>query len=162
MERSSLHTHYGYKYYSTSPLKINIRKWEGGGGGPQLLISKITRSVLAYPVPHTQKNAMLIFITSQLYFEYRGIYYTNTISNQITGMYWPLYKSTLSQQVPLTYVTNGIQEFVECCRKRLAHFDLRPNNMLFHELQSYYIFVFLFFCCCYKLFGLFVNINQAY
>ena len=30
-----------------------------------------------------------IFITSHLHFEYLGIYYTNTISNQTTGMYWP-------------------------------------------------------------------------
>ena len=32
---------------------------------------------------------MLIFITSHLSFEYHGIYYTNTVSNQIAEMYWP-------------------------------------------------------------------------
>ena len=32
---------------------------------------------------------MLSFIASYLSFEYHGIYYTNTTSNQITGNYWP-------------------------------------------------------------------------
>ena len=44
---------------------------------------------------------MFIFITSHLSFEYHGTYYTNTGSNQITGMYWPhtksLYHNKLSQ-----------------------------------------------------------------
>ena len=31
----------------------------------------------------------LFFISSHQSFEYRGIYYTNTISNQITGICWP-------------------------------------------------------------------------
>ena len=48
--------------------------------GVELLISEITGSDLDYPV-HT-KN-MLIFITSYPSFEYHGIYFPNTGSNQI-------------------------------------------------------------------------------
>ena len=40
----------------------------------------------------------LIFITSHLSFEYYGIYYSNTISDHITGILLATYKSTLSQQ----------------------------------------------------------------
>ena len=43
-----------------------------------MLLSEIIGNVLAYPV------VMLIFMTSHLSFEYHGIYYTNTGSNQIT------------------------------------------------------------------------------
>ena len=69
---------------------------------------------------------MFIFITSHLSFEYHGNYYKNTIANQITGIYWPHTKSTLSQQI-LSHVTNGIQDFVKCCIKSWVHLDLQPN-----------------------------------
>ena len=36
---------------------------------------------------------------------------------------------------PLTYVTNGIQDFVKCYIKSWVHLDLRPDNMLFGGLQ---------------------------
>ena len=36
---------------------------------------------------------MLIVITSHLSFEYHDIYYTNTLSNQIMGIYWPRTKA---------------------------------------------------------------------
>ena len=36
---------------------------------------------------------------------------------------------------PLTYVTNGIQDFVKCCMKSWVNRDLRPDNMLFGGLQ---------------------------
>ena len=47
-------------------------------------------------------NYMLIFITSHLSFEYRGIYYTNTGSNQITGNYWP-HTKTLYDNKPMAF-----------------------------------------------------------
>ena len=48
------------------------------GGGVELLISEIQESCT--------KNAMLVFITSHLSFEYHDINYTNTTSNQTTRM----------------------------------------------------------------------------
>ena len=36
---------------------------------------------------------------------------------------------------PLTYVTNGIQDFVKCCIKSWVHLDLRPDITLFDGLQ---------------------------
>ena len=57
-----------------------------------LLISEMAGSILAYPV--RTKNVMLIFLIYQLPFEYYDIYYTNTGSDQITGIYWP-HKTTL-------------------------------------------------------------------
>ena len=36
---------------------------------------------------------------------------------------------------PLTYITNGIQDFVKCCIKIRLHLDLRPKKMLFGRLQ---------------------------
>ena len=74
--------------------------------------------VASLPTQFHKTKIMLIFITSHLSFEYHGINYTNATSNHIK----------------LTYVTNGIQEFVKCI-KRWAHLDLRPNNMLFGCLQ---------------------------
>ena len=46
------------------------------------------------PTQFRIKNVILIFITSHQSFEYHGIYYTNTTSNLITGIYW-LHKTTL-------------------------------------------------------------------
>ena len=80
-----------------------------GGGVVELLISEITRSVLDYPVPHKKYHSPPI--------EYHGIYYTNTISNEITGIYSP-HKTTLYMTTrPLTYVTNDIQDLAKCCIK---------------------------------------------
>ena len=84
----------------------------GGGGGCWAFHFWITGSVLAFPVLH--KNCHFFFITYNLPFEYHGIYYTNTISNQIT---------------------NGIQDFVKCCIRSWVQFDLRPDNIIFGELQ---------------------------
>ena len=70
-----------------------------------------------------------IFITSRLSFKYHGNHYTHTISNQITGLYWPHNKAFLS------HVTNGIQDFVKCCIKSWVHLNLQPQNMLFGGLQ---------------------------
>ena len=36
---------------------------------------------------------------------------------------------------PLTYITNGIQDFVKCCIKCWVHLDIGPDNMLFGGLQ---------------------------
>ena len=38
----------------------------------------------------------------------------------------------------LTYITNGIQDFVKSCIKRCVHLDLRPDTMLFGGLQPAY------------------------
>ena len=57
------------------------------GGVGEMLISEIEESIFDYPVSHSQ-NVKLIYITYNLSFEYRGICYTNTTSNQITGMCW--------------------------------------------------------------------------
>ena len=64
-----------------------------------------------------------------LYFKCHGIYYTNPA--QIIGHIKRHFMTTR----PLTYVTNGIQEFVKCYIKRWVHLDLQPNNMLFVRLQ---------------------------
>ena len=103
MECFNLHTHHGYKHYSTSPLKQITEN-----GGTELLISE--EASLTTLVPHTKCHAsfyrfsscFLIWNTirltpnSQFIFvlgccptiirsiQYHGIYYTNTISNQIT------------------------------------------------------------------------------
>ena len=37
---------------------------------------------------------------------------------------------------PLTYVTNGIQDFVKCYIKSWVHRDLRPENKQFGGLQA--------------------------
>ena len=55
-----------------------------GGEGVEMLISEITESILDYSVQ--KKNVMLIFNTCYLSFKYLGIYYTNTGSDQITGI----------------------------------------------------------------------------
>ena len=59
--------------------EINHRKWE-----VELLISDIT--VLDYIVPPEKCS---LFLSLPTYLKHHGIYYTNTISNQITGIYWP-------------------------------------------------------------------------
>ena len=82
---------------TTSHLWINHRMGVGGwrvGGCGELLISEITESVTHFPVPHQTKQFFFFFITSHLSFEYHGIYYTNTISTQITANYWS-HKTTL-------------------------------------------------------------------
>ena len=53
-------------------------------GGFELLISEITESVLDYPVPHKTNVTLMLSLPT-----YHGIYYTKTISNQITRIYWP-------------------------------------------------------------------------
>ena len=83
-----------------------------------------TGSVLDYHVLY--KKCLLVFIVSNLSFEYRGMYYTYTISNQITGIYWPGKKHFITSS--LIYVTNGILDFVKCCIKCLL--DLRPDNTI--------------------------------
>ena len=44
-------------------------------------------------------------------------------------------KQHLMTTSPLTYVTNGIQAFVKCCIKSWVHLNLRPENMLFGQMQ---------------------------
>ena len=87
----SIYTHHGYKYYMASPL-INHRTREFSCSFQRKQEVSLTTQV------HT-KNAMFIFITYHLSFEYHGIYYTNTISNQITGNYRP-HKTTLYNNKP--------------------------------------------------------------
>ena len=36
----------------------------------------------------------------------------------------------------LTYVTNGIQDFVKCCMKSWLHIDLQLNNILFEGFKG--------------------------
>ena len=79
-----------------------MRKWED-----ELFTSEITGSVLAYPAPH--KNKYHAYFYHFPAFEYHGIYYTNTISNQ----------STVSQQ-GLSHVTNDIQEFAKMLHQTLG------------------------------------------
>ena len=76
---------------------------------------------------------MPIFIISHLSFEYH-IYYIMTISNQITGIYCHIQNHFMTTW-PITYITNGIQDFVKSCIKRCVHLDLRPDNMLLGGLQ---------------------------
>ena len=40
---------------------------------------------------------------------------------------------------PLTYFTNGIQEFVKGCIKSWVHRDFRSINMLFGRLQPMHL-----------------------
>ena len=59
--------------------------------GIELLISEITGSVIDYPVPHQKKKMSWSLLTLPTYLLsiMVSIYYTNTTSNQITGIYWP-------------------------------------------------------------------------
>ena len=88
---------------------------------------------------------MLIFITFHLSFKYHAIYYTNTISNQITGIYFPhkiaLYNNTSSliyHQWLSRFCKNAVSK-VGCT----STFDLRPNNMLYGGPQPRKILILL-------------------
>ena len=48
---------------------------------------------------------------------------------------------------PLTYVTNGIQDFVKCSIKGWVHLDLRPDHMLCVKLQPVEQVVLDCYCC---------------
>ena len=65
-----------------------------------------------------------VFLSLPTCFEYQGIYYIKTTSNQTTGIYWP-YKIALYD--------NGIQVFIKS--KSSVHLNLRPYNTLFGGLQ---------------------------
>ena len=95
-----------------------------GGGGVEMLISEITGSIIAYPVPHTHFFILNIMVST-----------TQTLpqikSHEIIGDIKQHFMSTS----PLTYVKKGIQDFVKCCIKSWVHLDIRPNNMLFGGLQ---------------------------
>ena len=41
---------------------------------------------------------------------------------------------------PLTYDTDGIQDFVKCYIKSWVHLNLQPDNMLYGGLQINYLF----------------------
>ena len=87
-------------------FEINQRKWGGGGGWAAHFWDNWKRPWLLF---HTQ-NVVLIFITSCLPFEYHGIYYTNSISNQITGNYWPHTKALLLPSYVFTQETNAMRK----------------------------------------------------
>ena len=72
--------------------------------GIELFISEITVFFLDYPV----------------YFYYvPPICYTNTISNQITGIIGHIQNHFITTS-PLTYVTNGIQDFQNMLYQKLG------------------------------------------
>ena len=77
-------------------------------GGVELLISEIT-------VPVSNKTSLAYFYQILLdyypFFEYPGIYYTNTTSNQNTAIYGHIKQHFMTSL--LRYVTNGIQDFVK-------------------------------------------------
>ena len=76
-------------------------------------------SCLFLPLPTYVLNIM-ISITQTLA-------QTDTISNQITGIYWS------------HNVTTGIQDFVKCCIKHWLHLDLQPDVLFGGLQQSYYV-----------------------
>ena len=85
---------------------------------------------------HTQlhkKNVMLVFIT----YHWNIMVSTTQTLSQIKSQE---FISQINQHFmiisPLTYVTNGIQEFVKCCSKSWVHLDIRPNDILLGRLQS--------------------------
>ena len=100
------------------------------GVGVELLISEITGRILAYPVPPQKSHA---------YFDpFPPIFGTSTTPTlpQITSQEFINHiKQYFMTTSPLTYVNNGIQEFVKCCIKIWVYLDLRPNNTLFGRLQ---------------------------
>ena len=122
------------KYILHLTFEINHRKcvclcvcvcvWGGGGVSCSFLTYQEASLTTLF---HTQN------VTFHQSFEYLGIYYINTISNQITGIYWP-HKKYFMTSSPLTYVTNGIHDVAKCCIKSWLHLDLRPDNMLFGGL----------------------------
>ena len=100
----------------------------------ELLISEKTGSILVYPVRTKKQTFMLILITSHLCFEYHCINYTNTTSNQSQEFISHIKQRFMTTGL-LTYVTNGIQDFIKCCIKSRVHLDLPPDNMPFGGLQ---------------------------
>ena len=97
MEHFSLHTH-GYKYYS---IEINHRKW-----GIEMLIFKITRSVLAYPVLHKNCHAYFYQFSHLLNIM---ISTTQTLAQIKTQEFIDDTKQNFMTS-PVTYVTNDIQD----------------------------------------------------
>ena len=91
-------------------------------------ITKIIGSVFAYPVPH---NYFYHLPVSSTYCSNIMVFSTQTLaqikSQEFIGYIKPHFMTTS----PVTYVTNGIQDFVKCW----VNFDLRPDNMLFGRLQ---------------------------
>ena len=93
--------------------------------GVEQLISKITGSIPDYPVLHKKCH---LFLTLPTYLLNIMVSTTQTIC-------------------PLTYVTNGIHDFIKCCIKRWVHLDLRPNNMLFGGPQPFKVILVLLPSC---------------
>ena len=134
-----------------------------------MFISEIKGSVLAYTVKN--KKMSCLFLLHPTCLEYRGIYYTNTGSNQITGSYWS-HKTTLYDNTSsITYLittttlpedihtdnprkdtvtasdTKGIHDFIKCCFISWVHLDLRPDNILLVKLQPIILHHLQFYFC---------------
>ena len=99
--------------------------------GPDLLISEITGSVLDYLVPHNNKMYW-VFLSLPINIM---VSTTQTVSQIKSQEFIGHIQKHFITTSLLTYVTNGIQEFVKWCIKGWVHLDLRPDNMLFDGLQ---------------------------
>ena len=82
--------------YGSSGCPLSLSEWSFTicltpyNRGIELLISDIIRSFLAHPGPPKTFHTCFYHLS----FEYHGIYYTNTGSNQRSWNYWP-HKTTL-------------------------------------------------------------------
>ena len=106
-------------------FEINHRKWGWGGDGVELLIYEITGSG-HYPVTH-QKMACL-FLSLPTYY---GINNTNTISDQITGNYWPHTKA-LDHNKP-SHICHQLHSIVS---KVVSTFDPATCNLVDYILKT--------------------------
>ena len=121
---------------TTAPQLWNKLQKMGRGGGGELLISEITWSGHDYTVIH-KKMSCLFFITSHLSFECHSIYYTNTGSNQITGIYWPQKNQHFITTGYLSHITNGIADFVKKLYQMMAAPCLMVRSPVFDKFTVY-------------------------
>ena len=108
----------------------------GGGGGFELLISEIKGNLLDYP------HQIFSFFKCHAYFlsllTYRlniKVSTTQTLSQIESQEFMGHIQKHFITTRFLTYLTNGIQDFVKCCIKSYMHLDLRPANILFGGLH---------------------------
>ena len=120
MERFNLHAHKILQHFT---FEINHRKWR-----VELLISDVTGNV-KYHIPH--KKIACLFLSPPTYLLNIMVCTTQIKSHNFISHTQRHFITTS----PLTYVTNGIRDFVKCCIKSRVHLDLRPENMLFGALR---------------------------
>ena len=75
-----------------------------------------------------------MFITYRLSSEYHGIYCTNSISNRITGIYWP-HTNALYHNKSSHIFHQWHSRFCKMLYQRLGAPRYRTDNMLFDGLQ---------------------------